>query len=106
MLISAIIGFAIPVVFTAVFAAFDFMHFFPPDFLIPFDQWEFYLWPTSIGLLALDGSPNWSAGSLSWTLLLAVLNVPIYIFIGTLIRVVIELLLKLWVPVSRNRNES
>jgi len=83
--ISAVAGLLVPVIFTGLFALLEFTHLiFRPALSLPFVISRLLLWPTSIGLLALDGSPNWSFSSLEFVLLLAVLNVPIYVALGTL----------------------
>jgi hypothetical protein len=83
--VSAIVGFLVPAVFQIIFAIIEIGKIRldqQTDYL--FFILRTYLWPTSFGMLILDGTPNWSVYSLLTVLLLAILNIPIYMTIGVL----------------------
>lgn len=85
LMISAVIGFAIPVAFTIAFSILEQTHAdvsrLEWTYLMP----RSYLWPTSIGLIAIGAAPNWSAFALLVCLIAALLNIPVYMLIGTLL---------------------
>jgi hypothetical protein len=76
-------GFFVPLFFVGLFeilriaGAYD-------GIAVPFVLVRLFLWPTSIGLMALDEVHTWSVSAALFTLMIAITNIPIYLALGGL----------------------
>jgi len=89
--IFGVSGFLVPVIFTLVFAILDFGNVYNLQIALIFIRLRLFLWPTSSGLMALDGSPNGAWSSLEFMGVLALLNIPVYLIAGLLLWLVARL---------------
>ena len=80
----AIVGFGIPVLFQIMFALMEFTGSYGLQVATLFVPLRLLLWPTSIGLMALDGRPNWGLDAFEVMGVLALLNAALYATVGLL----------------------